>query len=142
LGWAFLIFAGSEADLIAGLIMLSIGGVIFIITFILQIFVLWLNRLRESFADLHSITLFKEKAINLATALAKIQVYMQNVSIDPFRGIVVTLPPMKIKEKNPMSLLERWLNEKVSPLSDILMTHPHPAKRIQAIFKSVKQYEL
>lgn len=138
LGWLTLIFAGDEVDLIIGFSMLAIGGALFIVTFFLQLFVLWFNRLRESFADYFSYQLFREEAWNLARALAKIEIYMQNVRLDPFRGIIVTAPPIKIKQTDPDLLIEELLNEKTSVFSDILSTHPHPAKRIKMIYELTK----
>lgn len=137
LGWVSLIFAVDETDLLLGIVMLAIGGALFIITLTLQLFVLWFNRLRESYADFHAVQLFGKDAINLANALAKIEIYMQNVRLDPFTGIIVTASPVKVKETDPSILVEEWLNEKPSPFSDILSTHPDPAKRVQMIYKSV-----
>jgi heat shock protein HtpX len=137
LGWITLIFAVDESDIIFGIIMLAIGGALFIVTFLLQIFVLWFNRLRESYADLNSVKLFGKDAWNLATALAKIEIYMQNIRLDPFTGIIVTAAPVKVKQTNPDLLVDEWLHKKVSPLSDILSTHPDPAKRVQMIYKAI-----
>lgn len=137
LGWISLIFAVDETDLLFGIVMLAVGGALFIITLTLQLFVLWFNRLRESYADFHAVRLFGKDAINLANALAKIEIYMQNVRLDPFTGIIVTASPVKVKETDPSILVEEWLNEKPSPFSDILSTHPDPAKRVQMIYKSV-----
>ncbi|BAB65848.1 zinc metalloprotease HtpX [Sulfurisphaera tokodaii] len=137
-GWATLIFAVDEFDILVGLTMLAIGGVLFVITFFLQLFVLWFNRLRESFADYFSYELFRERAWNLAKALAKIEIYMQNIRLDPFRGIIVTIPPTKVKESDPDLLIEDLLREKTNIFSDILSTHPHPAKRIKMIYKLTK----
>ncbi|HLI45876.1 MAG TPA: zinc metalloprotease HtpX [Geobacterales bacterium] len=129
-------FALDEIALVLGFMMLAIGSVLLALTLFINVFMLWFNRLRESYADLHSVSILKENALNLARGLAKIQIYMKNVRIDPFRGIIVTVPPMKIKEENPEELLNKWLNEKVSPFADALMTHPHPAKRVQLIYKA------
>ena len=137
LGWISLIFAVDETDLLFGIVMLAVGGALFIITLTLQLFVLWFNRLRESYADFHAVQLFGKDAINLVNALAKIEIYMQNVRLDPFTGIIVTASPVKVKETDPTILVEEWLNEKPSPFSDILSTHPDPAKRVQMIYKSV-----
>ena len=135
IGWASIMFAIDETDIIIGLTLLAIGGALFAVTFFLQIFVLWFNRLRESYADYFSYQLFKERAWNLAKALAKIEVYMKNVRLDPFRGIIVTVPPARIKESDPDLLLEELLREKVSVFSDIFSTHPHPAKRVKMIYE-------
>ncbi|MEZ0248318.1 MAG: zinc metalloprotease HtpX [Thermoproteus sp.] len=132
-GQMLLLAALDEAALFIGLLMLAAGFLLVAATFFIQIFVLWFNRLRESYADLHAARLLGPSAVNLARALAKIQIYMSNVRVDPFKGIVLTVPPMRIKETNPDDLLRRWTSEHVSPLADLLSTHPHPAKRVKAI---------
>ncbi|BCU70955.1 zinc metalloprotease HtpX [Stygiolobus caldivivus] len=136
IGWLSIIFAIDESDLILGIIMLTIGGALFVVTLTLQLFVLWFNRLRESYADLHAVKLFGRDSVYLANALAKIEIYMQNVRLDPFTGIIVTASPVKVKETDPSVLVEEWLRKKPSPFSDILSTHPDPVKRVQMIYRS------
>jgi Heat shock protein. Metallo peptidase. MEROPS family M48B len=138
LGWTLLFFAYSEVDLIFAIALLALGGLLFLLTFFIQVFVLWFNRLRESYADLNSVKVYGNDAIYLASALAKIQIYIQNMRIDPFTGIIITTAPVKVKQKDPDLLLEKWLNQKVPFYIDILQTHPHPAKRVQAIYKLLK----
>jgi len=60
---------------------------------------------------------------------------MKNVRLDPFRGIIVTVPPTRVKESDPDLLLEELLKEKVSVFSDIFSTHPHPAKRVKMLYE-------
>lgn len=134
-GWVALLFAVDEAALLLGIILLAIGFLLLALTILINVFVLWFNRLRESYADYHAVSIFKSQGWNLATALAKIQIYMQNVRVDPFTGIILTVPPMKIRESDPNELLNKWLNQNVSPFADVLMTHPHPARRVQLIYK-------
>lgn len=137
-GQALLWAALDETALFLGLVMLAVGLALTAATIFIQIFVLWFNRLRESYADMHAARLLGPNAVNLARALAKIQIYMSNVRVDPFKGIVLTVPPMRIKESNPDELLAKWIKEGVSPLADIMSTHPHPAKRVKAILSWVK----
>lgn len=137
-GQALLWAALDETALFLGLAMLAVGLALTAATIFIQIFVLWFNRLRESYADMHAARLLGPNAVNLARALAKIQIYMSNVRVDPFKGIVLTVPPMRIKESNPDELLAKWIKEGVSPLADIMSTHPHPAKRVKAILSWVK----
>nr|WP_197535051.1 zinc metalloprotease HtpX [Thermoproteus tenax] len=137
-GQALLWAALDETALFLGLAMLAVGLALTATTIFIQIFVLWFNRLRESYADMHAARLLGPNAVNLARALAKIQIYMSNVRVDPFKGIVLTVPPMRIKESNPDELLAKWIKEGVSPLADIMSTHPHPAKRVKAILSWVK----
>ncbi|MEM0272438.1 MAG: zinc metalloprotease HtpX [Thermoprotei archaeon] len=123
----------TDFDIALAFAILILGWIITILALFVNVFLLWFNRLRESYADLHSLELMGKEGVNLATALAKIQVYMKNVRLDPFRGMVVTVPPQKIKSTNPDDLLREWLREKPKPWSDILLSHPHPARRIRMI---------
>lgn len=135
LGSSWLGLIVTDFDLALAFAMLVLGWIITAIAFFVSVFVLWFNRLRESYADKHAVDLLDREASSLATALAKIQVYMRNVRIDPFRGMVVTVPPQKIKSADPNELLREWLREKPGALADVLSTHPHPAKRIRMILE-------
>ncbi len=123
----------TDFDLALAFTLLIVGWIITTLAFFVNVFALWFNRLRESYADVHALELTGREGVNLATALAKIQVYMKNVRLDPFRGMVVTVPPQKIKSATPEELLREWLREKPKVWSDILSSHPHPAKRIRMI---------
>jgi len=125
----------TDFDLALAFAMIAIGWLITAVAFFVSVFFLWFNRLRESYADYHAVEHLGGGGSSLATALAKIQVYMKNVRLDPFRGMVVTVPPQKIKSADPDELLREWLREKPNPLSDVLATHPHPAKRIRMILE-------
>ncbi|WP_338599067.1 zinc metalloprotease HtpX [Sulfolobus tengchongensis] len=136
-GYMALLFAIDEVEFLFALVALIIGSAIFVITLTLQLFVLWFNRLRESYADYNSFLILGESSKALVTALAKIELYMQNVRLDPFTGIIVTAPPIKVQERDPILLVEKWLRTKVSVFTDILSTHPHPARRAQMIYKLI-----
>jgi len=123
----------TDFDLALAFTLPILGWIITALAFFVNMFALWFNRLRESYADLHALELTGKEGVSLATALAKIQVYMKNVRLDPFRGMVVTVPPQKIKSATPEELLREWLREKPGVWSDILASHPHPAKRIKMI---------
>jgi heat shock protein HtpX len=141
-GYTALVFAAAEEDLIFGFAMLAIGTFLYAITIFLQIFVLWFNRLRESYADLHAFQLLGRDSAPLATALAKIVIYMQNVRVDPFTGTVVTANAVKIPTNQPLELVREWLNQKTSVFMDLFSTHPHPAKRVQMLYKLLRKYGL
>ena len=136
-GYFLLFLAGDEVELAMALASLALGGFLLVVTFFLQIFVLWFNRLRESYADYHSVSLLGKGSLNLATALAKIQIYMQKVRLDPFTGIIVTTAPVRVDNTEPYLLVQEWLRKKVSLLTDFLSTHPHPAKRVQMIYSLI-----
>lgn len=133
-GQALLWTALDEVALLAA-IMLAAGLALLAATFFIQVFVLWFNRLREAYADLHAARLLGPASANLARALAKIQIYMSNVRVDPFKGIVLTVPPMRIRESDPDDLLAKWAKERVPATADLLSTHPHPAKRVRLIIE-------
>ena len=134
-GWLLLGLAASEEEFIVALASLAIGGFLYAVTILLQVFVLWFNRLRESYADYHAYQLLGPSSSHLATALAKIVIYMQRVRVDPFTGIVVTANRVKIDTNEPYQLVREWLAEKTSFLMDFFSTHPHPAKRVQMLEK-------
>jgi heat shock protein HtpX len=125
----------TDFDLALAFTLLILGWIITTLAFFVNVFALWFNRLRESYADVHALELTGKEGVNLATALAKIQVYMKHVRLDPFRGMVVTVPPQKIKSSTSEELLKEWLREKPRVWSDLLLSHPHPAKRIKMIFE-------
>ncbi|AWR95205.1 zinc metalloprotease HtpX [Acidianus brierleyi] len=139
-GLIFFLFIEDISDIIFAIILISLGSLMLAITFFIQIFVLWFNRLRESYADMYSVKILGKRAYYLATALAKIEIYMKNIRIDPFTGIIVTATPVKVTSNDPNLLLEEWLHKKISPFSDIFDTHPHPAKRVKMIFELLSLY--
>lgn len=137
-GWLLLGLAASEEEFITAIVSLTVGGFLYAVTILLQIFVLWFNRLRESYADYHAYQLLGPSSSHLATALAKIVIYMQRVRVDPFMGIVVTANTVKIDTNEPYKLVREWLTVKTSFLMDFFSTHPHPAKRVQMLEKLLR----
>jgi len=137
LGILWMTAASDEVGILLGMASLAIGWMVTIVALAVNIFVLWFNRLRESLADLHAIKLLGNNGYFLATALAKLQLYMRNVKVDPIRGVVLTVPPAKIRASRPEELLREWKETKISPLADVLSTHPHPAKRVKMILEAI-----
>ncbi|MCG3109344.1 Protease HtpX [Metallosphaera sp. J1] len=138
-GFLAILFAGDEFEFLFALLALALGFILLVATLTLQIFVLWFNRLRESYADYNSYQVLGEGSGALATALAKIELYMQKIRLDPFTGIIVTAAPVRVEQQEPLFVVREWLNRKVSVFTDILSTHPHPARRVQMLYRLIRE---
>ena len=143
LWWGGLLGGGGRNNN-SGLLFL-VGIAMIAVSFVFNIFVLFLNRMRESYADVNSALTVPNGARNLQTALAKIVLstdpdiverykkkYGQIGSMLLFSGFQVDtdIPTYKAQE-----LVEYWKRIKVSPFADLFSDHPHPAKRIQLLEK-------
>ncbi|AHC50902.1 heat shock protein HtpX [Sulfolobus acidocaldarius SUSAZ] len=129
----------------SGLLFL-IGIALIAVSFVFNIFVLFLNRMREAYADVNSALTIPNGASNLQTALAKIVIYTDPGVVDRvkqksggvakmllFSGTDVSneeIPSYKAQE-----LVNYWRTQKVGILSDLFSDHPHPAKRIKLLDK-------
>ncbi|MDT7860943.1 MAG: zinc metalloprotease HtpX [Saccharolobus sp.] len=128
------------------------GGLLFLIgiammavSFVFQLFVLFLNRMREAYADVNSALTVPGGKENLQLALAKLTLSMDPEALERFkkRSSTNQLASMlffagsteEVPTWNARELVEIWKSVKVPWYADILMDHPHPAKRIQLIEK-------
>ncbi len=124
-----------------GGLLLLIGLVLLAVSFLFQLFVLYINRLRESYADINGALTVENGARNLQRALAKITLYTDpNVVRKTTNGTLRMLffaPPVNVNveyiERNADDLIEYWRHYKPSVWEELLMSHPHPAKRIQLL---------
>ncbi len=118
------------------------------VSFVFNIMVLGVNRMRESYADFNSASTVPDAANNLQTALAKIVAYSNaNQRRHGFRrrsttssisSMLMFSGDNDVKAYDHMDLLESWKRKKVTLKDSILSDHPHPAKRIQNLEK-IKQ---
>ena len=128
--------------------MLLIGVALLGVSFLFQFVLLYVNRLREAYADVNSALTIPNAAKNLQRALAKIVLYMDPRTIakikkSPTNNMVKMLffAPADDKISREASdadvdeLIDYWRNYKPTPWDDILSDHPHPAKRIQLLDK-------
>ncbi|BFH72745.1 zinc metalloprotease HtpX [Sulfurisphaera javensis] len=144
LWWGGLLGGGGGRNNNSGTMFL-VGIALIAFSFVFNLFVLFLNRMREAYADVNSALTVPNGAKNLQTALAKIVLstdpdiierykkkYGQIGSMLLFSGFHVeeNIPSYKVQE-----LVEYWKHIKVSPFADLLSDHPHPAKRIQLLEK-------
>jgi heat shock protein HtpX len=130
------------------------GGLLFLVgialiaaSFLFQIFMLFLNRMREAYADINAAQTVPGGASHLQTALAKIvasmdprlaQKYKSNTTMK-----MLFFAPIDVKEvpeDDARAIVEGWKNERVPWYADLFSDHPHPAKRIQLLEKLKYQY--
>ncbi|BFI76123.1 zinc metalloprotease HtpX [Sulfurisphaera ohwakuensis] len=126
-------------------ILFLIGIALIAFSFLFNLFVLFLNRMREAYADINSAITVPNGAKNLQTALAKIVLSTDPDIIERYKkkygqiGSMLLFSGFQINEDIPaykvQELVEYWRNIKVSPFADIFSDHPHPAKRIQLLEK-------
>lgn len=139
LWWGGLWGGWSEGRNNGGGLLLLIGLVLLAVSFLFQLFVLYINRLREAYADVNGALTVENGAHNLQRALAKITLYMDpNIVKRTTNGTLRMLffaPPVSVEEieGNVDSLIEYWRHYKPSILEELFMTHPHPARRIQML---------
>ncbi|MFP3484843.1 MAG: zinc metalloprotease HtpX [Vulcanisaeta sp.] len=122
-----------------GGLLLLIGLVLIAISFLFQLFVLYINRLREAYADINGALTVENGARNLQRALAKITLYMDpDIVKRTTNGTLRMLffaSPVNVEEieGNVDALIEYWRRYKPSIWEELFMTHPHPARRIQLL---------
>ncbi|NAZ29279.1 MAG: zinc metalloprotease HtpX [Caldivirga sp.] len=131
-------------------VLMLIGLGLLAVSFLFNLFLLALNRMREAYADINSAITIPGAARNLQRALAKIY-----LSVDPRIGKVIRrnagsnlshmlffspLPKdwKEIPESDVDELIEYWRNYKPSILEEAFSDHPHPAKRIRLLDKYIE----
>jgi len=115
-----------------------IGIILIAASFVFQLFLLYLNRLREAYADVNAAITVNNGAESLQTALAKLVTSMNPRIIEQYKSnkianmlFFVELKP--VEDEDAKLVVEAWKNQKVKWYSDIFSDHPHPAKRIQLL---------
>ncbi|BCS91327.1 MAG: heat-shock protein HtpX [Candidatus Micrarchaeota archaeon] len=122
---------------------LVLGFALIVVSFLLNIPLLYVNRLRESYEDLNSVKTVKDPD-GLEMALAKIELYVNKGRSSSDRDYAIrSLTNMLMfngdKEsdeseiRDPRDLIEYWKQYKVRFHEDLFDDHPHPARRIQLI---------
>lgn len=125
---------GSGYILIAALAMIGIS-------FIFNIMVLGVNRMRESYADVNSAETIPGGAGNLQTALAKIVAstpqkrHLRKSARNNASSMLMISGLDQGQMGDHRRLLEEWKHAKITLKQSIFSDHPHPAKRIQMLEK-------
>ena len=147
LWWGGFLGEGGGRDNNAGLLFL-VGILLIAASFVFNLFVLFLNRMREAYADLNSALTVPNGARNLQTALAKIVLSTDPDIIERYKkkygqiGSMLLFSGFQINTDIPtyraQELVEYWKRVKVGPFADLFSDHPHPAKRIQLLEKLIQ----
>ncbi len=110
------------------------------VSFVFNMIILGVNRLRETYADINSALTVPNGAENLQTALAKIASSTPAHSTRRRRNASSSVAAMLMiynpDEGQPADhhvLVEKWRHMRVPLLMSVFSDHPHPAKRIQVL---------
>ena len=123
----------------AGLILI-IGILLIVVSYIFNLFVFYMSRLREYYADSHSAMVAENGARNLQRGLVKIMMatgrlrkYLRGRSYGQLKMFFIADPDLGLRRfrGNIDELVEEIKREKPSVLAELFSTHPHPAKRLR-----------
>ena len=137
LGWSLLWGGGNSRNGYGPLV----GIALIALSFVFNLFVLYINRLREAYADINSALTVEDGASNLQLALAKIVLATNPNALQAYRKkanmamLFFNDTAVNVYSSDAQQLVEVWKRTKVSPLDELFSTHPHPAKRIQMLEK-------
>lgn len=133
---------GGEGGRNNGSLMMLVGIALLAVSYVFQFLLLFLNRLREAYADVNSVLTVPNGAENLERALAKITLAVDPRALDRYKKknqLVSMLffagANYEIPEADVNELIDYWRHESVPWYADFFSDHPHPAKRIQLIEK-------
>lgn len=145
-GW----FGGARRDERGGGISLFLVGMLLIvISYLLNLFVFYMSRLREYYADSHAAFTIPNGAKNLQRALTRIMYVTGRMSryikeegktFSQFKMFFIADPdkPLEIRYvSNIDRLVEMIKKEEPSLLEELFSTHPHPAKRLRYLDKFI-----
>ncbi|MCP8307558.1 MAG: M48 family metalloprotease [archaeon] len=141
-----------------GSLAILIGLASMVIYWILSLFVLGLSRLREYYADRHSVAIVDDGSRKLSEALAKIVDYSANMkyhsrqqasAFNSFRSLFISDPERADRDYQEMAgvsghatdrqLVDRIISRRVTSADKILelfSTHPNIVKRLRALQRS------
>ncbi len=135
-----LIFSGGRSRQNGSAFIIAIA--LIALSFIFNVIILGVNRLRETYADINSAVTVPNGANNLQMALAKIAGSTPPRAIRRRKNISSSVASMLMiynpddgQQADHRVLVEKWRHMKVPLLASIFSDHPHPAKRIQVLEK-------
>jgi heat shock protein HtpX len=124
-----------------------IGIALMIISFVFNIFVFLMSRLREYYADSHAALTVPDGARKLQRALVRIMALSgrlppsERVRHETLKMFFISDPEAAIDPAIDLDrAIESFRRMKVSALADLFSTHPHPAKRIRHLDRFVAPY--
>ncbi|MFP3282643.1 MAG: zinc metalloprotease HtpX [Nitrososphaeria archaeon] len=121
---------------------LLIGIALIALSFLFNLFVFHISRLREYYADAHSASVVPDGARKLQRALARIMAVSGRVPKNRSKGsnalkmLMISDPNQGVKWHGDIDeLVEAIKQEKPHLWEEIFSTHPHPAKRFMFLDK-------
>ncbi len=130
----------------------TIGALSMAIYFIMTLLSLHLSRLREYYADRHSVSVVSDGARKLSEALAKIVTYTSRMSligrahgVSSFRALLIADPDtagrdvaevLSYRQTSDQELVQNILSRKPSgfeSFAELFSTHPNIVKRLRAL---------
>ncbi len=143
--WGGMLGGGGNRNSNAGSMWL-IGIALLAVSYVFQFLVLYINRLREAYADVNSATTIPNGAENLQRALAKITLSVDPKTMEKYKNRnnnqmmnMLFFSPMEINEDvsdmDVEQLINYWKTEKVPWYADFFSDHPASPKRIQLLEK-------
>ncbi len=136
--------AGERRDSRGSPALLAAFGLgLLIISYVFNLFVLYLSRLREYYADSHAATTLPGGASKLQRALARILVVSDSLrrlrvgglsQISKFKALLISDPELSIGGRrfyNIDEVVEYIKNAKTPLVLEVFSTHPDPAKRLR-----------
>ena len=118
-------------------------------SFVFNLMILGVNRMRESYADMNSAETVPGASLTLQTAVAKIEAgqphyfgrQKKHASSSPATMLMFSDGTGSDIYAPHMALLNHWRNQKVSLKDHILSNHPHPARRVQKLEEFRKRHD-
>ncbi len=134
-GW----FGGGyrERDEGGGLIIL-IGILLIAVSYLFNLFIFYMSRLREYYADSHAATVVRNGARSLQRGLVKIMIATGRIpkakrgAHNQLKMFFISDPDIAVRGYGDVDrIVEEIKREKPSLLLELFSTHPHPAKRLR-----------
>ncbi len=120
-----------------GLILL-IGILLIVVSYLFNLFIFYMSRLREYYADSHAAIFVENGAKNLQRGLVKIMVAAGRLprsvrkAHNQLKMFFISDPDIAVRGYGDVDrLIEEIKREKPSILVELFSTHPHPAKRLR-----------
>lgn len=141
-----LFFSGAMQDRNSG-VFIIFAVVLIVVSFIFNLMILGINRMRETYADINAAKTVRGGAEKLQSALAKIVIssnrayrrrdgrVVRPTDSNFFANMLLFSGFREENTINPDDLVNQWKNAKLSRFAGIFSDHPHPAKRIQILEK-------
>lgn len=134
---------GRRNDRGSPILLASVGFGLLIVSFLFNLIVLHLSRLREYYSDSHAATTIPGGALKLQRALARILVISDSLrrvranelsQISKFKALLISDPELSIGNRKFYSIdevVEYIKNSKTTSVLEIFSTHPDPSKRLR-----------